>query len=75
MLQNKRTTQADLQKQAAEFKMQTLRTQMNPHFIFNSLNSINLFILQNNKKDASEYLNKFTKLIRLILHESLRLLL
>ena len=50
--------------------MQALRAQMNPHFIFNSLNSINRFILQNNKVQASEYLTKFSKLVRMILQNS-----
>ncbi|WP_407667053.1 sensor histidine kinase [Mucilaginibacter sabulilitoris] len=50
--------------------MQMLRTQMNPHFIFNSLNSINRFILQNNKTDAAEYLTKFSRLVRMILQNS-----
>ena len=50
--------------------MQALRAQMNPHFIFNSLNSINRFILQNNKLQASEYLTKFSRLVRLILQNS-----
>jgi ligand-binding sensor domain-containing protein len=55
---------------ATELEMQALRAQMNPHFIFNSLNSINRFILQNNKEQASEYLTKFSKLVRLILQNS-----
>ena len=42
-------TKTQLQQQATELEMQALRAQMNPHFIFNSLNSINRFILQNNK--------------------------
>ncbi len=50
--------------------MQALRAQMNPHFIFNSLNSINRFILQNDKHQASEYLTKFSRLVRLILQNS-----
>jgi LytS/YehU family sensor histidine kinase len=50
--------------------MQALRAQMNPHFIFNSLNSINRFILRNNKTEASEYLTKFSRLVRLILQNS-----
>jgi tetratricopeptide (TPR) repeat protein len=69
MLQNRRK-QAELQQQAAELKMQTLRTQMNPHFIFNSLNSINRFILENNKPNSSRYLTKFSRLIRMILQNS-----
>lgn len=59
-----------LKQKAAELEMQVLRAQMNPHFLFNSLNSINRFILQNNKEQASEYLDKFSKLIRLILQNS-----
>ncbi len=59
-----------LKQKASELGMQLLRTQMNPHFIFNSLNSINRFILQNNRQEASEYLTKFSKLIRLILQNS-----
>lgn len=56
--------------QAADLEMQSLRLQMNPHFIFNSLNSINCFILENDKESASEYLTKFSRLIRLILENS-----
>jgi len=63
-------TKAELQQQASELEMQALRAQMNPHFIFNSLNSINRFILQNNKAEASEYLTKFSKLVRMILQNS-----
>jgi len=63
-------TKAEWQQQATELKMQALCAQMNPHFIFNSLNSINSFILQNNKAQASEYLTKFSNLVRLILQNS-----
>ncbi len=55
---------------ATELEMQALRAQMNPHFIFNSLTSINRFILKNNKTEASEYLTKFSKLVRMILQNS-----
>jgi hypothetical protein len=65
---------ADLQQQKTELEMQALLAQMNPHFIFNSLNSINRFILQNNKAQASEYLTKFSKLVRMILQNSQALL-
>jgi len=60
----------DLQQKAAMLEMEVLRAQMNPHFIFNSLNSINRFILQNNRVLASEHLTKFSKLVRLILENS-----
>jgi tetratricopeptide (TPR) repeat protein len=63
-------TTAELKRQAVELEMQALRAQMNPHFIFNSLNSINRFILQNNKVEASEYLTKFSRLVRMILQNS-----
>ncbi|MES1214604.1 MAG: histidine kinase [Bacteroidota bacterium] len=61
---------AELQQQKTEVEMQALRAQMNPHFIFNSLNSINRFILQNDRLQASEYLTKFSKLVRMILQNS-----
>ena len=52
-------------------RMQTvLQQQMNPHFIFNSLTSINHFILQNKAMDSSRYLTKFSVLIRNILDNS-----
>jgi LytS/YehU family sensor histidine kinase len=68
-LEREKTT-AELQHQAVDLKMQALRAQMSPHFIFNSLNSINMFILENNKLQASEYLSKFSRLVRLILENS-----
>ncbi|HNP22497.1 MAG TPA: histidine kinase [Panacibacter sp.] len=66
----KQVERSELLAQKSEIEMQALRAQMNPHFIFNSLNSINRFILQNNKAEASEYLTKFSKLVRLILQNS-----
>ena len=59
-----------LHQKIAHTEMQALRAQMNPHFIFNSLNSIENFILQNEKRLASDYLNKFSRLIRSILDSS-----
>jgi LytS/YehU family sensor histidine kinase len=66
----KETQLAEMRQRTTEMEMQALRAQMNPHFIFNSLNSINRFILQNNRAQASEYLTKFSKLVRLILQNS-----
>jgi two-component system LytT family sensor kinase len=59
-----------LQNQLIQMKLEALRSQMNPHFIFNALNSINRYIIRNNKETASEYLIKFSKLIRSILENS-----
>jgi ligand-binding sensor domain-containing protein len=68
---NQRDTQlSELKQKTMELEMQALRAQMNPHFIFNSLNSINRFILQNNRTLASEFLTKFSRLVRLILQNS-----
>ncbi|HLF45049.1 MAG TPA: histidine kinase, partial [Chitinophagaceae bacterium] len=62
--------QAELQQKATELEMQALRAQMNPHFIFNCLSSINKFILQNNTDAASDYLTRFSRLIRFSLNNS-----
>jgi ligand-binding sensor domain-containing protein len=61
---------SDFKKKIAEVEMQALRAQMNPHFIFNSLNSINNFILKNESEQASEFLTKFSRLVRQVLQNS-----
>lgn len=60
----------ELEKEKVNLEMQALRTQMNPHFIFNCLSSINRFILINKIDEASDYLTKFSRLIRMALHNS-----
>jgi streptogramin lyase len=62
--------QAALKQKIAETEMMALRAQMNPHFIFNCISSIDNFILDNDKENASAWLNKFAKLIRGILDNS-----
>jgi Histidine kinase len=59
-----------LQQDIESFEMQALRAQLNPHFIFNCLNSIDAFIYSNDKYKATMYLNKFAKLLRNILDSS-----
>ena len=51
-------------------EMKALRAQMNPHFIFNCMNTIEAFILENKPRDASAFLQKFSKLTRRILEHS-----
>lgn len=57
-------------KRILTLEQDLLRIQMNPHFIFNALNSIKLYIINNEQKNAVYYLNKFSKLIRKILEAS-----
>ncbi|MCB0461938.1 MAG: tetratricopeptide repeat protein [Flavobacteriaceae bacterium] len=73
----KRKRDAVSKKQEAEFKetvanteLKALRAQMNPHFIFNSLNSINDYITKNDAESASKYLIKFAKIMRQTLENS-----
>ena len=58
------------EKKLANVEMTALLAQMNPHFLFNSLNSIDSYIIRNESKKASEYLNNFARLMRLILQNS-----
>ncbi len=62
--------EAELKHRIAETEMMALRAQMNPHFIFNCINSIDALIQSNDKYRATIYLNKFAKLIRNILDSS-----
>lgn len=62
--------QTALRERMAELEMRALRAQMNPHFIFNCLNSINRYIVKSDNATASLYLTRFAKLIRLILDNS-----
>lgn len=59
-----------LEKQYRKSEIKTLRSQMNPHFIFNALNSIQDYIIQNEQKLARTYLVKFSRLIRMYLEHS-----
>ena len=61
---------AALQQRAKELEVQALRSQMNPHFIFNCLNAINFFILSHETEAASDYLTKFSRLMRMIMNHS-----
>ena len=61
---------ANIDKQLAQTEMKALHAQMNPHFIFNCLNSIREMILNNENEQASLYLSKFARLIRITLNQS-----
>ena len=65
-----RQYQSKNEKRVLSLEQNMLRSQMNPHFLFNSLNSIKLYIINNEQKNAVHYLNKFSKLVRKILEAS-----
>jgi len=66
----KERSEAEMRVALAGNELKALRAQMNPHFVFNSLNSIQHFILTNKAGDAGKYLNKFARLMRVILNNS-----
>jgi len=57
-------------QKATESRLQSLRLQMNPHFLFNALNSIQQMILSNEEMVATRYLSRFSKLLRMVLLHS-----
>jgi ligand-binding sensor domain-containing protein len=63
-------TMLEMEKKIFETERKALRLQMNPHFIFNTLNAIQYFIFQNDKLSANKYISMFSKLIRQILINS-----
>jgi tetratricopeptide (TPR) repeat protein len=65
-----RQYQLTSEKKVMTLEQTMLRSQMNPHFLFNSLNSIKHYIINNEQKNAVHYLNKFSKLVRKILETS-----
>ncbi|HEV8285670.1 MAG TPA: histidine kinase [Chitinophagaceae bacterium] len=66
----KRHELATINEQLAEAQLTALQAQMNPHFIFNALNSIKRMILDNENDNASRYLSTFAQMIRLTLSHS-----
>lgn len=55
------------EKKASQSELKALKSQMNPHFFFNALNTIQSYIATNETEEATDYLNKFSKLTRMIL--------
>jgi tetratricopeptide (TPR) repeat protein len=67
---NARRRLSEMNRKVAEITQANLRQQMNPHFIFNTLNSIQYFMYQNDKLATNNYLTKFSNLIRKVLENS-----
>lgn len=59
----------EIKEEMLELKLKTLNSQLNPHFVFNALNSIQYFITTEKKKLALEYLSTFSKLVRFYLNQ------
>jgi LytS/YehU family sensor histidine kinase len=62
---------ADFNRKFSESELKALRSQMNPHFVFNILNTIESYALDNNKEAASIMIQKFSRLTRLVLENSM----
>jgi signal transduction histidine kinase len=62
---------ADFNRKFSESELKALRSQMNPHFVFNIFNTIESYALENNKEAASDMIQKFSRLTRLILENSM----
>lgn len=69
-IHKKEMEKAEIGRQLSELEMKALRAQMNPHFMFNAINSIQYYIVKNDSKTARVYLAKFARLIRNVLENS-----
>ena len=65
-----RMREEEFKKRVLQSELQALRAQMNPHFTFNTLSSIQNYISRNDAENASKYLSKFAKLIRIIMENA-----
>ena len=69
-IEKKEREKTALNKRIANIELKALQAQMNPHFIFNTMNSIQHFVVSNDADSAQKYLSKFAELIRAILNNS-----
>jgi ligand-binding sensor domain-containing protein/two-component sensor histidine kinase len=69
-IKNKQQKDFERKVEMSKIELKALRSQMNPHFVFNSLNSIQHYIFNSKSDEAVKYLNKFAKLMRVILNNS-----
>jgi hypothetical protein len=65
-----RTQQMQLEQELQKSKLVSIKSQMNPHFFFNALNTIQSYIYTNDKLQAANYLNQFSELTRMVLDMS-----
>ncbi|UYQ95975.1 histidine kinase [Chitinophaga horti] len=72
ILRKKETAEREVTRQLQELEQKALRAQMNPHFIFNCLNSVQEFIIDQDMESANRYLSRFARLIRQTLDMSMQ---
>lgn len=70
VVRRKTAERSTAERRMLELRLSALRAQMNPHFIFNAINSIQHYVLHNDSEKAYTYLARFSKLIRLVLEQS-----
>ncbi len=70
LIQKQEKEKTEVNKRISESELKALRAQMNPHFMFNAINSIQNFVVKNDSKSAQKYLTKFARLIRSVLENS-----
>ncbi|HEY6162415.1 MAG TPA: histidine kinase, partial [Bacteroidia bacterium] len=70
VIRKKEEEKTEINRQLANIEMKALRAQMNPHFIFNAISSIQNYIIKNDSRTAQDYLAKFARLIRNVLENS-----
>jgi sensor histidine kinase YesM len=69
-IQERETLKTNLNQRIAQVKMEALRSQMNPHFVFNCLSSLKLFVEKNETEKASDHISKFATLLRRVLDDA-----
>ena len=70
-IEKEATLLAEFNRKFSESELKALRSQMNPHFVFNILNTIESYALENNKEGVSAMIQKFSRLTRLVLENSM----
>lgn len=71
-IKKKQRREFERRVEMSKIELKALRSQMNPHFVFNSLNAIQHYIFHTKSDEAIKYLNKFARLVRIILNNSER---
>lgn len=69
-IKKKESEKIKVEKLISDFQLKAIQAQMNPHFIFNAINSIQNYVLNKKEDEAYDYLAKFSKLVRMVLNNS-----